>query len=163
IVMLTLLSVSITAVVYEQRWSNYEVLQQTIEAGEALRQAQNRILLTENASSMSHLAAAISHERNNPLGALLSGMDTLLLLAQRHGTATPEEKPKLAELQTEVRRSIQQSADRVKELVGKLQRFTDVDETNMRTADLNEILRSVPLMAEGEKENHPKVDLRLDT
>lgn len=161
-VMLTLLSVAITAVVYEKRWSNYEVLQQTIEAGEALRQAQNRILLSENASSLGHLAAAISHEMNSPLGAMLSGMDTLLLLAERQASAKPEERTKLAELQTEVRRSIEQSADRVKELVGKLQRFTDLDETNMQSADINDIVRGVAAMAVNEQENHPTVDLRLD-
>lgn len=163
IIMLTLLSVGITAVLYEQRWANHEVLQQTIEAGEALRQAQNRILLTENASSLSRLAAAISHEMNNPLGALLSGMDTLLLLARRHESAKPEEKAKLLELETEVRHSIQKSADRVKELVGKLQRFTDLDETNMQTADVNEILRSVAAMAVGDTPDAPKVALHLDS
>lgn len=162
ILMLTLLSVGITAVVYEKRWSTYEVLQQTIEAGEALRQAQNRILLTENASSLGHLAAAISHEMNSPLGAMLSGMDTLLLLTQKHANAKPEDRTKLADLQTEVRRSIQLSADRVKELVGKLQRFTDLDETNMQRADINEILRGVAAMAAGDQDNHPKVDLRFD-
>ena len=163
VVMLTLLSVAMTAVVYEKRWSNYEVLQQTIEAGDALRQAQNRILLTENASSLSRLTAAISHEMNNPLGAMLSGMDTLMTLAQRHATAKPEEKPKFVELQNEVRRSIQQSADRLKDLVGKLQRFTDLDETNMQAADVNEILRSVAAMEAGERQEPPKVELRLET
>lgn len=163
IVMLGLLSVAVTAVVYEKRWSNYEVLQQTIEAGEALRQAQNRILLAENASSLNRLAAAISHEMNNPLGALLSGVDSLLLLATRHATCKPEENPKLVDLEREVRRSIQQSADRVKELVGKLQRFTDLDETNMQAADVNEILRSVATMAVDDRADYPKLDLRLDT
>lgn len=162
IAMLTMLSVGITAVLYAQRWSNYEILQQTVEAGEALRQAQNRILLTENASSLSRLAAALSHEMNNPLGAMLSGINTLLLLAQRHAEATtPSERQKLLEVQEEVRRSIQLSADRLKELVGKLQRFTDLDETNMQAADLNEILRSVAAMLDDTKEKHPKVDLRL--
>ncbi len=161
IIMLTLLSVGITAVLYGQRWANYEILQQTIEAGEALRQAQNRILLTENASSMSRLAAAISHEMNNPLGAMLSGMDTLMLLAQRHAAATPGEEPKLIELQAQVRRSIQQSSERLKELVGKLQRFTDLDETDMQSADVNEIVRGVAEMEAEEEHAHPKIDLRL--
>ena len=163
IVMLALLSVGVTAVVYEKRWANYEVLQQTIEAAEALRQAQNRILLTENASSLSHLTAAICHEMNNPLGALLSGMDTLLHLAQRYATAGPEEKAKLADVQSEVRRSVQQSAERVKELVGKLRRFTDVDETSMQSADVNEILRTVAAIAAEEVRDGANVDLRLET
>ena len=162
IVMLTFLSTGISAVLYAQRWSNYEILQQTIEAGEALRQAQSRILLTENASSLSRLAAAVSHEMNNPLGAMISGIDTLLLLAQRHAASSPEEEPKLIELQAQVRQSIQQSATRMKELIGKLQRFTDVDETNMQSSDVNEILRSVASTIDQKKEQHPQVDLRLE-
>jgi NtrC-family two-component system sensor histidine kinase KinB len=99
---------------------------------------------------------------NNPLGAMLSGIDTLLLLAQRQAAATPAEEPKLIELQAEVRRSIQQSAERLKELVAKLQRFTDLDETTMLPADLNEILRSVAAMVGDEKDKKPNVDLRLE-
>ena len=161
IIMLTLLSTGITAALYAQRWSNYQILQQTIEAAEALRNAQNRILLSENAASLSRLAAALSHEMNNPLGAMLSGIDTLLLLAQRHAAATPEEEPKLIELQAEIRRSIQQSANRLKELIGKLQRFTDLDETEMRQADVNGILRDVVTMMDGAGDHHPRFDLRL--
>ncbi len=161
IIMLTLLSAGITAVLYGQRWANYEILQQTVEAAEALRNAQNRILLTENASSMSRLASAISHEMNNPLGAMLSGIGTLMLLTQRHAAATPQEEPKLIELQAQVRNSIQQSSDRLKELVGKLQRFTDLDETDMESADVNEIVREVTEIAAKEDQACPKVDLRL--
>ena len=93
IVMLTLLCTGITAVLYAQRRSNHQVLQQTVEAAEALRQAQTRILLTENAASLSRLAATVSHEMNNPLGALLSGVETLFLLAGRQATCAPAEQP----------------------------------------------------------------------
>ena len=142
IVMLTLLSIWITTVVYGHRRLNYDVLHQTIEAGEALRQAQTRILLTETASSLNRLAAAISHEMNTPLGALLSGLDTLLLLAQRYKAATSaQEEARLIEMQAEIRGSIQQSAIRLKELVGKLQRFTDPDQGRMEPANINDIVR----------------------
>src|ERR1700736_6499675 len=43
IVMLTLLCTGITAVVYAQRRSHYEILQQTVEAGDALRQGAGRV------------------------------------------------------------------------------------------------------------------------
>jgi signal transduction histidine kinase len=72
ILMLSLLATGITAVVYQQRRSNFE-----------LRQEQVRSLLAENAASQARFAAALSHELNNPMGALLSGVDTLLLLAAR--------------------------------------------------------------------------------
>lgn len=159
--MLTALSVGITAVLYAQRRSNYDILQQTVEAAEALRQAQTRILLSENASTLNRLAAAISHEMNNPLGALLSGLDTMMLLVQRYASASGEERPKLAQLQGEVRVSIQKSAERLKELIAKMQRFTDPDQGRMEQADINEILRSVASYVNADTKQQTELDLRL--
>jgi two-component system NtrC family sensor kinase len=161
IVMLTLLCTGITAVVYAQRRSNYQILQQTVEAGDALRQAQARILLTESAASLSRLAAAVSHEMNNPLGALISGVDTLLLLAGRQATAQASEQPRLVRLQADVRKSVQESAKRLKELVARMQRFTYLDQAEVGPADINEVIRDVAaLVAPGLKEG-AKLELRL--
>ena len=80
---LTCLSTALTAVVYEQRRSTYEWHKRTLETAEKLRNAEARNLLSENAASVGRLAAALSHELNSPIGALVSGVDTLLLLAAR--------------------------------------------------------------------------------
>ena len=90
IVLLTLLCTAITAIVYRQRTANFE-----------LRQTQARMLLAENATSVARLAAALSHELNNPMGALLSGIDTLLLLTSKQATCTPQEQPRLVVLQAD--------------------------------------------------------------
>lgn len=161
IIMLTGLCTGITAVVYNQRRSNYQVLQQTVEAGEALRQAQNRILLTESAASLSRLAAAVSHEMNTPLGALLSGVDTLLLLGAKQASSGPDEQPRLVRLQADVRKSMQQSALRLKELVARMQRFTYLDQAEVQPADVNELIRDVAALVAPELKSSTQLDLRL--
>jgi signal transduction histidine kinase len=162
IVMLTLLSTGITAVVYAQRHSHYQILQQTVEAGEALRQAQARILLSESAASLSRLAAAVSHEMNNPLGVLLSGVDTLLLLGARQATSTPEEQPRLVKLQAEVRRSVQESITRLKELIGRMQRFTNLDQAEVQATDINELLKDVAALVDPQLKQGAGLELHLE-
>ena len=70
--------------------------------------AEARNLLSENAASVGRLAAALSHELNSPIGALVSGVDTLLLagcpsaaLCHRPSSSV------LSFLQNELRKSIQ--------------------------------------------------------
>jgi signal transduction histidine kinase len=150
IVMLTLLCTGITAVVYRQRHANYE-----------LRQIQARVLLAENATSLARLAAALSHELNNPMGALLSGIDTLLLLTTRQATcATAQEQTRLVILQADLRKSIQQSAARLKKLVARMQRFTNLDQAEVQSVDLNELLTDVAALLEPQLP--PATKLALD-
>jgi signal transduction histidine kinase len=150
ILMLTLLCTGLTVVVYRQRVSNFE-----------LRQAQTRSLLAENASSMARLAAALSHELNNPVGALLSGVDTLLLLTSKQATCQPGEVARLVRLQADVRKSIQQSAERLKGLVTRMQRFTNLDAADVQQADLNEILKDVVGLVEPQLPKAAKLELDL--
>jgi signal transduction histidine kinase len=151
IIMLTILSMALTAVVYRQRWANFE-----------LREAQARALLAENASSLARLAAALSHELNNPMGAMLSGMDTLLLLAARQATSEPSEQPRLVVLQSDLRRSIQQSADRLRSLVRRMQRFTNLDQADVQKIDLNELLSDVAALIEPQLPKNAKLELDLE-
>lgn len=149
IFMLTLLCTGLTAVVYRQRVANFE-----------LRQAQTRSLLAENASSLARLAAALSHELNNPMGALLSGVDTMLLLASKQATCIPSEQARLVRLQADLRKTIQQSADRLRTLVSRMQRFTHLDQAEVQQADLNEMLSDVAALMQATPDT--KVNIRLD-
>lgn len=161
ILMLTLLCTAITALLYAQRLSNYRILHQTIEASEALRDAQTRIVMAESASSLSRLAAAVSHEMNNPIGALLSGVDTLLLLAAKQATAEAKDQSRLTQLQADLRKSVQESAQRLKELVQRVQRFTNLDQAEVQAADLNELLKDVSALVSPELKKTARVEMDL--
>ena len=150
VAMLTLMCTGITAVVYQQRRANYE-----------LRQTEARMLLSENAVSTARLAAALSHELNTPMGALLSGVDTLLLLASKQATCSPAEQQRLVLLQSDIRRSVQQSVNRLRQLVTRMQRFTNLDQAEVQQANLNEMLTDVAALVEAGQPDKAKVELDL--
>lgn len=150
VVMLTLLCTGVTAVVYRQR-----------RAASELRQVQARMMLAENAESMARLAAALSHELNNPMGALLSGVDTLVLLAARQATCAPSEQQRLVLLQADVRKSLQQSVTRLRQLVTRLQRFTNLDQAEVQNANVNDLLSDVVALVKPQVPNGANVELEL--
>jgi signal transduction histidine kinase len=150
IVMLTMLCVGITAIVYRQRRAAFE-----------LRQAQARMMLAENAESMARLAAALSHELNTPMGALLSGVDTLVLLGAKQATCPPSEQQRLVLLQADLRKSLQQSVNRLKQLVLRLQRFTNLDQADIQNANVNDLLSDVVALVRPEIPSGADVELKL--
>lgn len=160
IFMLTCLSAALTAVVYDQRRSTYEWHKRTLETAEKLRVAEARNLLSENAASVGRLAAAISHELNSPIGALVSGVDTLLLLAARQAHSSASEQQRLIVLQNELRKSIQQSTDRLREIVARMQRFSNLDMAEVQSANVNDLIADVAALLEPRYEG--KVEVQMD-
>ncbi|HYP08058.1 MAG TPA: HAMP domain-containing sensor histidine kinase [Bryobacteraceae bacterium] len=159
IFMVTCLSTALTAVVYEQRRSTYEWHKRTLETAEKLREAEARNLLSENAASVGRLAAALSHELNSPIGALVSGVDTLLLLAARQPHSTPQEQQRLLVLQNELRKSIQQSTDRLREIVARMQRFSNLDMAEVQSANVNDLITDVAALLDRPED---KVEVEMD-
>ncbi|MBC8165611.1 MAG: HAMP domain-containing histidine kinase, partial [Bryobacteraceae bacterium] len=146
--MLTLLSTALSAVVYHQRSASWEIHNDMLQASDTLRQSETRNLLAQNAASVGRLAAALSHELNSPIGALISGVDTLLLLAARQAVCAGPEQQRMLLLQNELRKTIHQSTDRLKEIVARMQRFTNLDKAEVQAANLNEILSDVIALIE---------------
>lgn len=140
---LTLLATGLAAVLYAQRRSAYFAYLQTLQAADEVRKAQQRLALSESASSMARLSAAISHELNTPIGALKSAVDTLLLLGSRQAAATPEEVPRLLRLQADLRKSIQDSAGRLQEIASRVARFTNLDQADIQEISVNDLIEDV--------------------
>ena len=161
IFMVTCLSTALTAVVYEQRRSTYEWHKRTLETAEKLRNAEAKNLLSENAASVGRLAAAVSHELNSPIGALVSGVDTLLLLAARQPHSSPSEQQRLLVLQNELRKSIQQSTDRLREIVARMQRFSNLDMAEVQSANVNDLIADVAALLEPRYEGKVEVHMNL--
>jgi two-component system NtrC family sensor kinase len=162
IFVLTCLAAALTAVLYHQRRSTYEWHVSTLQAAENLRQAESRNLLAQNAASVGRLAAALSHEINTPLGALISGVDTLLLLASRQATVPPNEQQRLVVLQNELRKSIRESTDRLRTLVARMQRFTNLDKAEVQSANINDIIADVTAIVEPVFKGRAEIELKLE-
>jgi signal transduction histidine kinase len=162
IFMLSCLASALTAILYEQRRSTYEWHRSTLQASENLRQAESRNLLAQNAASVGRLAAALSHELNSPVGALVSGVDTLLLLAGRQAAApSPNEHQRLVVLQNDLRKSIRDSTERLKEIVARMQRFTNLDKAEVQAANINVLLSDVSALLEPTYKGRATVKLNL--
>lgn len=161
IFMLTCLATALTAVIYNQRRSSYEWHVRSLQTADNLRQAETRNLLAQNAASVGRLAAALSHELNSPVGALVSGVDTLLLLASRQATAQASDQQRIVVLQNEVRKSIRQSTERLKQIVARMQRFTNLDKAEIQAANVNDILSDVTALVQPRYKDRAEVELQL--
>ena len=129
---------------------------------EALTGAQLRAQLAENAIAVGKMAAALSHEINSPLGALRSSIETLLMVSDRLVDAPPEQRERLAQTRAELRRSIDESAARIDDVTRRLRRFVNLEEAEVKSADLNELLADVTVLHHDELEQaHVNVDFDL--
>ncbi len=143
IMLITLLAIAMSGVLYAQRSATFFSYAAAVRAAEELRLAQQQVGLAENASSLTRLAAALSHELNTPIGALTSGIDTLLLLAARQATSGPDDSGRLLKLQSSLRRTIQESAKRLQQIAARLNRFTNLDQATLQMACVNEMIDDV--------------------
>jgi len=141
------------------------------EAYKDLKIAQTRILQQEKMASIGQLAAGVAHEINNPLGFIISNMETLkeyivtlleFMRAQKAAlektsTGSPEDEGIFEELETlhdslamdflfkDIKELIDESIDggeRMKRIVWNLKSFARVDEQENKMADLNEGIES---------------------
>lgn len=157
ILMATLLS----GLVYRQRAGNFRAHQQALHNAEDLRGAQCRLLLSENAATMGRLAAALSHELNSPIGALTSAVETVLALSARQAEASPEERRRLAGIVEEARLSVRESSRRLREIVARMQRFTNLDRAEVQPTNVNELLNDVVLMVQPQTKVGVRIELNL--
>ncbi len=159
---LTLLACALSAVLYNQRRSMWQMHRSMLTAAEQMRQSEARNMLAQNAASVGRLAAALSHELNSPIGALVSAVDTLLLLAARQATSPPEQQQRLVVLQNDLRKSIRESTERLKGIVARMQRFTNLDKAEVQSANINEIISDVIALLEPTFKDRAQVELKLN-
>jgi len=163
LVMLTLLGTGIAATNYSHRQREYEATQEAIRVAESLTGAQLRAQLAENAISIGKMAAALSHEINSPLGALRSSVETLVSVAEREATATAQRREVLRVMREELRRSIEESAARIDDVTRRLRRFVNLEEAELKSADVNELLSDVTLLHQQDLEaKHIALNFELE-
>lgn len=140
IMMLSVLAAGLSGLLYRQRYLSYVSYERSLQAAEELREAQTRAMLAEQSITIAKIAAALSHEMNNPLGALKSSVDTLLLLTARQATAPPEDHCRLVRLQSDLRKAAQESIDRISRIVTRMQRFSNLDQAEVQEVDVNQLV-----------------------
>jgi signal transduction histidine kinase len=161
--LLALLATGIAASNHGRRRAEFESQQEAVRTAEALTGAQLRAQLAENAISIGKMAAALSHEINSPLGALRSSIETLLSVSDRIADGGPEVRERLAHTREELRHSIEESATRIDDVTRRLRRFVSLEEAEIKSADINDLLTDVTLLYQDEIEKvHAHLDFDLE-
>lgn len=131
-----LIAVYVAGVLYGQRAAQFRAARDTVAA-------RCRTVMAEHAASLVHLAAGISHEMNNPLGALLSAADTMTAVGRRMAGAAPEERGKLEAAQAAASAALRAAAERLEATVRRLQRLASLDCAEITEVRLREFVESV--------------------
>ena len=117
--------------------------QNELQAAEALRRSEAKVLLAEYGASMGRFSAALSHELNSPIGALRSTLQSGNALAAKKAALPPERRHELEELEATLRRTAIESVERLHQIVLRMQRFTNLDRNEILRVDLNSLLQDV--------------------
>jgi signal transduction histidine kinase len=134
---------ALTSIVYRHRADNYETHQRALRAAEDLRKTQAKLLITENAAVMGRLAAALSHELNSPIGVLASAVETLSAAALKNGVTSESDRARVARVVDETHRAGRASAERLRSIVARMQRFTNLDRAEVQSIQLNDLIADV--------------------
>ena len=154
------LSVALSAVMYRRVYRTYSAHQRELRAADDLRQTQSLLVVSENAATMGRFAATLSHELNSPVGALVSVVQTLQSLHEKRGKASGENRARLDRMEEELLGSAHLSADRLRDIIARMQRLTNLDRAEILAVDLNELLRDVLEMMESQLKD--KIEIELD-
>jgi signal transduction histidine kinase len=139
--MMTLVATAIAAALYAQRRANYASYVGVLQATQDLRDTQSQLLRGEHSATMVRLSAALAHELSSPIGTVSSGIDTLLLLCARQAETPPAGQARLLALESDLGRSLRESLARLKTIVNRIQRLTNLDEAVTRRASVNDLIQ----------------------
>ncbi len=142
LLLLALLTAGIAAANYEHWRGEFGAVEEAVRAAETLAGAQLRAQLAESAVSLGKMAAALAHEINSPLGTLLSSIKTLEAMEAR-GLGRPETRAELL-------RSMEAPAARIEEVTRRVGRLVALEDTEMKAADVNDLLADVLLLHDQE-------------
>lgn len=143
----------LSAVNYHRLWSSHR------SHTEVLR-TQRNLLLTENAASMGRLAAALSHELNNPLGTIKSAISTLAELAGKRRSVTSNQTATLDGMESQLHRAAAEAVERMDGIIHRMQRFTNLDRAEVRSVQLGELLADIVALIDPERRFD--VDIQVD-
>lgn len=171
-----------TLLMIKSQFVNLQQKQQDLEtANQALRNTQSQLVQSEKLASIGQLAAGVAHEINNPVGFVLSNLETLRDYAEdlqqliQHMSevirlrAAEGESVHMAQLMRDmdydyIRNDLPMllseskiGLQRVREIVNGLRSFARVSESDFQPEDLNRLVESTIKVTWNELKYHAKV------
>ncbi|MEG4235453.1 PAS domain-containing protein [Microcoleus sp. Pol11C3] len=138
-----------------------EKAQQLEQTLEYLKNAQSQLIQSEKMSSIGQLVAGVAHEINNPVNFIYGNIipakqyagdlvKLLELYQQHYPEPVPEIAQELAEIEVDfiaddfpkIMASMQEGANRIKQIVLSLRNFSRLDETARKVIDIHEGIES---------------------
>ncbi len=126
---------------------NASLEQKVIERTRALRDAQARFVQAEKMVALGRLVAGVAHEINSPLGAVRSLHDTrgkatktLLTRVRTQESPTENELDRLQSVFESSDQVIEDGLHRIDTIVHRLKSFARLDQSELKTVDINEAL-----------------------
>ena len=175
---------SMLSIAIERKRAEEELQQQLInleETNKVLEQTQLQLVGQEKLASLGYLAAGVAHEINNPVGFVLSNLDTMSdyiediksalqpLSHKLSSHSLPElnrnfeefELPFLFEDSGEIIKSSVEGLERVKEIVADLSTFSRMDNDELEPIDITNVINKSLNMVSNEfkYKHHIETDL----
>ncbi len=121
------------------------------------QQMQNEFAHVARLSAMSETSAAIAHELNQPLTAIISYVQATLRLLKPHDPAAAQ-----IEKARETMQKVANQAKRAASIIRYLREFAEKRDSRKRMEDLNDVLReAVTLAFVGRADSHVKISMDL--
>ncbi len=137
---------------------NYQLLLKSYLAHRNQMQSQSQLLVSESAVSISRFAATLSHELNSPLGALSSALETLEIIEMRREQGGDLKR---AGIERELIVNARRALGTLGQVVGRMQRFTNLDRAETSSVSLEQMLRDVAAMAANGLSGDTRIELAI--
>ncbi len=152
-----------------------EKAQQLNQTLEKLKGAQTQLIQAEKMSGIGQMVAGVAHEINNPISFIYGNInpaaryaDDLVKTIQLYQRYYPKPFPEIAEILEEIdadfigedfpkiMASMQQGANRIKEIVLSLRNFSRLDEKDSKAVDIHEGIESTLVILQHRLKGQPK-------
>jgi signal transduction histidine kinase len=121
-----------------------------------LREAQARLVQSEKVASLGRLVAGVAHEFNNPIGVVkstnstiqygLEKLENILSNSIDNDSSTVKEANKLIGIIEDCRKTNEEGAERVSDIVNRMKGFVQLDEAELQQVDIHEGIEDTLVM-----------------
>ena len=142
LLVISFVAAGLTVVLTQQHIREHESRNVLAESLDALRRTQANLIASKRAASQGRLAAALSHEINNPLSVLLSSQEVMerYLEQASQRCASGEGLAETVASAREIAARSREAMERIEALVDRFERFTQLDAAERHTINVNELL-----------------------